>query len=104
MYLVVIAWLYVTVMMAVAEATSPQGSVLGAIVTFLLYGIGPTALVVYLMSTPARKKAIKAREAAEHQAWLAAQAAPTASDTPDTGGHAAGAAQAPGVTPVGKEG
>ena len=28
MYLVVIGWLYVTVMMAVAEAASPQGSLL----------------------------------------------------------------------------
>ena len=103
MYLVVIAWLYVTLMMAVAEAMNPQGTVLGAIVTFLLYGLGPMALVVYLMSTPARKKAIKAREAAEHEAWLAAQAAQGHSDAPDAGGHAAGAAQPPGVPTVGKE-
>ena len=74
MYLVVIAWLYVTLMMAFAEATNPEGSVLGAIVTFLLYGLGPMALVVYLMSTPARKRKIKAREAAELAAWQAAQA------------------------------
>ena len=36
MYLVLIAWMYVALMMAVAEATSPVGSVLGAIVTFVL--------------------------------------------------------------------
>ena len=30
MYLVLIAWLYVTLLMAVAEATSPAGSVMGA--------------------------------------------------------------------------
>ena len=30
MYLVAIAWLYVALMMAVAEADSPVGSVLGA--------------------------------------------------------------------------
>ena len=36
MYLVLIAWLYVTVLMAVAEATSPAGSVMGAIITFTL--------------------------------------------------------------------
>ena len=52
MYLVVIAWIYVVVMMAVAEATSTQGTVLGAIVTFLLYGVAPVALVVYLMGSP----------------------------------------------------
>jgi hypothetical protein len=58
MYLVVIAWLYVAFMMAVAEATSPIGTVIGAIFTFVLYGVGPVALVVYLMRTPARRRAI----------------------------------------------
>ena len=43
MYLIVIAWTYVTLMMAVAEATSPQGTVLGAIITFVLYGLLPMA-------------------------------------------------------------
>jgi hypothetical protein len=56
MYLVVIAWLYVAFMMAFAEATNSNGTVLGAIVTFFLYGIGPLALVVYLMRTPTRRK------------------------------------------------
>jgi len=65
MYIVVIAWLYVALMMAVAEATHASGTLLGAIFTFFLYGVGPVALVVYLMRTPARKRAIKAREAAE---------------------------------------
>lgn len=63
MYLVVIAWMYVVLMMSAAEATSSNGSVLGAIVTLLLYGVGPVALVVYLMRAPARNKAIKQREA-----------------------------------------
>lgn len=108
MYLVVIAWLYVTLMMALAEATNPEGSVLGAIVTFLLYGLGPMALVVYLMATPARKREIKAREATEREAWQAQQAAadPTAEEAsgpPDAGGHAPGAAQAGGVATVRKE-
>ena len=105
MYLVVIAWLYVTLMMAVAEAGSPQGTLLGAIVTFLLYGLGPLALVVYLMSAPARKRKIKAREAAELAAWRAEQAQEKvgASDTPDAGGEATGAAQAGGIAAVRKE-
>lgn len=63
MYLVVIAWLYVAFMMALAEATNSNGTVLGAIVTFFLYGIGPLALVVYLMQTPARRKKRREREA-----------------------------------------
>lgn len=36
MYLVVVGWLYVVMMMVVAEAMSPTGSILGAIVTFFL--------------------------------------------------------------------
>lgn len=109
MYLVVIAWLYVTVMMAIAEATSTEGTVLGGIVTFLLYGLAPMSLVIYLMATPSRKRAIKEKEAAEHAAWLAQQAqsaaAPEAatSNQPDAGSHAPAAAEAVGVAPVRKE-
>jgi hypothetical protein len=65
MYIVPIAWLYVTVMMAIAEATNTTGTVLGGIITFLLYGLLPVALVVYVMGAPARRRAIKARELAE---------------------------------------
>ncbi|MDB5870728.1 MAG: hypothetical protein JWQ07_170 [Ramlibacter sp.] len=94
MYLVIIAWLYVALMMAVAEATSPIGSLLGAFFTFVLYGAAPVSLLMYLMGTPARKKAIKAREAAE-----LAQRAAAASSPPDSGGEAA----ADAVPPVRKE-
>jgi hypothetical protein len=72
MYLVVIAWLYVVLMMAVAEATSSNGTLLGAIVTFVLYGLAPITLVVYIMGTPGRKRAIKAREQAGRDAEKAA--------------------------------
>lgn len=101
MYLVVIAWMYVVLMMAVAEATNATGTVLGAIVTFFLYGLMPLALVVYLMCTPQRRRRIKAREAEEHAAALAAMQ--VASAQPDAGGHAAAAAEDPGVAPMGKE-
>lgn len=107
MYLVVIGWLYVVLMMAVAEATNSTGSVLGAIVTFFLYGLLPVVLVVYLMRTPARRKAIKAREAAEDQARREALANATseavASRNPDTGSHAARATEAGGIAPMRKE-
>ncbi len=66
MWIVVVGWMYVAVMMALSEATSPQGTVLGAIFTFLLYGLGPLALVMYLLSTPARRRALRAKEAMEH--------------------------------------
>ena len=57
MWIVAIAWMYVTLMMALAEATNPQGSVLGAVFTFLLYGLLPLSIVVYILGTPARKRA-----------------------------------------------
>ncbi len=65
MYLIVIAWIYVVLMMSVAEATNSNGTVLGAVITFALYGVLPAALVAYLMSAPARNRAIKKRHADE---------------------------------------
>jgi hypothetical protein len=74
-HLIVIGWLYVAVMMAVAEATNTTGTVLGAIFTFLMYGLAPVALVVYLMGTPGRRRAIKQREAEAQEAARRAAAA-----------------------------
>ena len=62
MYIVLIAWLYVALMMAIAEANSPVGSLLGAFFTFILYGLLPMAIVGYVMGTPARRKAKQAAE------------------------------------------
>ena len=87
MYIVAIGWLYVALMMAVAEATNSTGTVVGAFFTFVLYGVGPVALVMYLLGTPGRKRAIKAREAAEQSAQ------------PDAGGEP----PADPVAPVRKE-
>ena len=103
-HLIVIGWLYVAVMMAVAEATSTTGTVLGAIFTFLLYGLAPVALVVYLMGTPGRRRAIRQREAEAQEAARRAAAAGEAeakkgSDLPDQGGEA----PADAVPPVRKE-
>lgn len=64
MHLVVIAWLYVALMMAVAEATNTTGTVTGAIVTFVLYGLLPVGLIMYLMLAPARRRRIREREIA----------------------------------------
>jgi len=97
MYLVALGWLYVALMMSVAEATHTNGSVLGATVTFVLYGLLPTGLLVYILGTPARRRRAKAREEADHAAWLAAQG--TASAKPDTGRQA----PADAVAPVRKE-
>jgi len=102
-HLIAIGWLYVAVMMAVAEATHSAGTVLGAIFTFLLYGLAPVALVVYLMGAPGRRRAVKQREAeAQEAARLAAAAAVAGkkdSGLPDQGGEA----PADAVPPVRKE-
>ena len=114
MYLVVIGWMYVVLMMSAAEASSSNGTLLGALVTLVLYGVGPVILVVYLMGAPARNKAIKKREAqvrASHMASADEGAhAPVASAVePDAGSHAAGSGKAvasdagTGIAPVGKE-
>ncbi len=100
MYLVVLGWLYVVLMMAVAEATNTTGTVLGAIVTFVLYGLVPIAIIVYVMRSPQRRAERKAREAAELSAAQAATAPTASALDPDAGGHAAGAAQDGGVAPV----
>ena len=62
LYLVAIAWMYVVLMMALAEALSPQGTLLGALVTFVFYGCAPLALVLYLLGTPARRRARRAAQ------------------------------------------
>ncbi len=62
MYIVLIAWLYVALMMALAEATSPVGTVIGAFFTFILYGLLPMAIVGYVMGAPSRRKARQAEE------------------------------------------
>jgi len=90
--IVAIGWLYVVLMMAVAEAASSNGSLLGAIFTFLLYGLGPVSLVIYIMATPLRKKIRRAREA---KAERSAAASAAASAQPDGGGEAPAGAVAP---------
>jgi mannose/fructose/N-acetylgalactosamine-specific phosphotransferase system component IID len=71
MYVVIIAWGYVVLLMAVAEAISSQGTVLGAFFTLLLYGVLPLSIVVYILGTPGRKRARAAREAQEAQEAMA---------------------------------
>ena len=80
LHLVALAWIYVALMMALAEALSPAGTWLGAIITFVIYGLLPLSIVLYILGTPVRRRARRRREA-------------SAAD-PDGGGHAAGDAVA----------
>ena len=51
MYIVAIAWIYVVFMMSITER-----SVIAGIMTFLLYGVLPVAIILYVMGTPQRKR------------------------------------------------
>ena len=84
MHLVLIGWAYVVVMMALVEALSPNGTVLNALFTLLLYGALPLWILLYIMGTPARREA-RRRAVAEEA---------SAAD-PDAGGEPAGDAVAP---------
>ncbi len=100
MYLIVIAWLYVTLLMALAEAFSSQGSVLGAIITFVFYGLLPMALVVYLMGSPLRRKAIRRQEQQARQETLDASSQTVSAVKPDASRHAAALPEAAAVPAV----
>ncbi len=65
MYLVAIAWMYVVLMMVVVEAQSRQGTLLGAFITLVLYGLLPLSIVLYVMGSPARRRARQRAEADE---------------------------------------
>ena len=86
-YLVALAWIYVVLMVAVAEATAPQGSLLGAFFTVVGWGVIPLTIVLYILGAGARRRARRAAEAAASVATSAAD--------PDGRGHAAGEAVAP---------
>ena len=96
MYIIAIAWIYVTLMMSVAEANNTNGTVLGAIVTFILYGILPTALIVYLMGAPQGNKWRKTKKTA----WAQGQRAGSIPVQPDASSHATGGAELGSVAPV----
>jgi hypothetical protein len=81
MYLIAIAWIYVVVLMALAEGFADNGSWLGATITFLLYGALPLAIALYLVATPSRRRARRRADAASAIALAA---------DPDGGRHPAG--------------
>jgi hypothetical protein len=90
MHLVALAWIYVVLMMALAEALAPNGTVMGAVFTFLLYGLLPLSIVLYVMATPMRRRA---RRRAQAQADAHSAADP----------HGGGEPPGDTVAPIGKE-
>jgi membrane protein implicated in regulation of membrane protease activity len=99
MYLVAIAWMYVVLMMTVAEATSSTGSLLGALITFIFYGLLPLSIVLYLLNTPARRRSQRAARPSPVGEDGADPGSVAGSADPDQRGHAAGGA----ITSIGKE-
>lgn len=78
MHIVAIAWIYVVLMMSITEH-----SVIAGIMTFLLYGIFPLAIILYLMAAPQRKRRRKEAENLQReQAQAKAGSAPCQSDIP----------------------
>ena len=66
MYVVAIGWIYVVGMAAIAEGMSSQGTWLGALMTFVGWGVLPLALVLYILGTPARKRRLREQTLREH--------------------------------------
>ncbi len=54
--------MFVVVLMSAAEAASPQGSWLAALLMLAFYGLLPLALVLYLLGTPMRRRAKQRRD------------------------------------------
>lgn len=51
MYIIAIAWLYVTLLMALTEPNIAAG-----LLTFLFYGLFPCALLIWIVGTPQRRR------------------------------------------------
>ena len=51
MYIIAIGWLWVAFMMAITET-----GITAALLTFLLYGLLPCGIVMYLLGAPARRR------------------------------------------------
>jgi len=68
MYIVAIAWIYVVFMMSITES-----SIVAGVMTFLLYGVLPVGIIVYVMGTGARKRKRQALERQRREAMQEAQ-------------------------------
>lgn len=60
MYIVAIAWLYVTLLMAATEPNLVAG-----VMTFFVYGFCPLALLLWLFGAPRRARAAQRRRREE---------------------------------------
>ena len=78
MLVISIGWVFVVVAFALAQASAPNGTLLGALITLLL-GLAPLALLLYIALAASRRRRQRLASALD----------------PDRGGHAPGDAVAP---------
>ena len=78
MVIVSIAWLFVVAVFAVAQASAPGGTWLGALATLVL-GLAPLVVVTYITAMASRRRRARAARSAAN---------------PDRGAHAPGDAVA----------
>jgi len=79
MYIVAIAWMYVTLLMAATEKSMTAG-----VLTFIFYGLLPCALFVWIFTTPQRKRNRARKEADTHDLDKSTQPIFSEPDRPDT--------------------
>lgn len=61
MYIIAIGWLYVALLMAATESSLTAG-----ILTFVVYGAAPLALLLWLLGTPQRRRDQLPHEIVDH--------------------------------------
>lgn len=78
MHIAAVGWIYVTLMMAITEET-----VVAGIMTFFLYGVLPTLIIVYLGGSPQRRRR---NEEARMRMMLERQSSAAQESKPDVDG------------------
>jgi hypothetical protein len=98
MYIVALAWIYVVLMMSITET-----SVVAGVMTFVMYGVIPVSIILYVMGTPQRRRRRILEEKLRRESALeaAAKAGPdlVLEATPDPDTPPAPAPAAPGARP-----
>jgi hypothetical protein len=72
MYIVAVGWIYVVLMMSITEH-----SVVAGIMTFMLYGVLPLTIILYVMGSPKRRRSRKEIEKIQRER-MSADAKPAA--------------------------
>lgn len=72
--IIIIGWLFVVFLIAVAEAVDPKGSLLSAFFTFFGWGVFPLSIVAYILATPMRRRWRQSQEAPDKTAAHTGQA------------------------------